>query len=672
MDNNNFIGELTSEWTGTLARLADLTLLFCKEDRYKAGQRDEFRLCRLLQEDANGKLYCERDCTAPLIQAHKRNEPVYFKCYAHLNSVAIPISHNIGDSDTRYILGGRILTSYDDLVAYRSVAETLGIDDNRISDVVRGVSTKNIDVFKSSINAVKTVVDHLLQNNNRQRSMEHDISRINTIIRIATSPGIIMDDKAFYDTVLNTIGVLFNATTAMLMIRESNSDNFSAEAVFGYAKDSLTGFRVNETNSMINEVVIRKDVAGSSEVFEILKAGFPNVFTSVKIFPVSIGNRVDGLIIIFNTRIPARDEELLKIFCQCISTVMGNHILASARAEIENSVIVSLQALYAIASCIDSGDLFTNIVEKSADVVGAEQGSLMLLNEETHEIEVKSTRGLNLAILSHIRIRPGEGIAGSVLETGVPMAVSNVEEDKRVSRSNRVRYKTRSFISLPLKIRNKNIGVLNLADKKDGTGFSDHDVKLLEAIALYSAVAIERRTYYQSSIDLRKISITDPLTGLLNRRYFEERIAEEMERSRRQRLPFSLIIMDIDNFKNLNDTFGHLFGDEILKTTTSVIRRCVRIIDITARYGGEEFAIILPTTDKNDAGIIAERIRAEIESEVCFVKDTGTTLNVTVSLGIATYPEDAAAAEELINNADRALYRAKSLGKNKVVIFGSV
>ncbi len=672
MDNNTFIGELTTEWTGTLAKLADLTLLFISDSRYKAGHKDEYRLCKLLQEETNGKLYCERDCTAPLIQAHKRNEPVYFKCYAHLNSIAIPISYNIEDVEFHYILGGRILTSYDDLVAYRGVAERLGIDDNRISEVIRSVSTKSMDVFKSSMNALRTVIDHLLQRSNRQRSIEHDISRINTIIRIATSPGILADEKAFCDTVLNTIGVLFNAATAIFMIREDNSDNFSAAAVFGKNKESLTGFRVNESNSMINDVVIIKDVVASSEVFEILKADFPSVFTSVKIFPVSIGNRVDGLIIIFNTQITSQDEELLKIFCQCISTVMGKHILESARTAIENRVIASLQALYAIASCIDSNDLFTNIMEKSAEVVGAEQGSLMLLKEETHEIEVKSTRGLNLVILSHIRIRPGEGIAGSVLETGLPMVVNNLEEDSRISRPNRVRYKTKSFMSIPLKIRNKTIGVINLADKRDGTGFSDHDVKLIEAIALYSAVAIERRIYYQSSIDLRKISITDSLTGLLNRRYFEERMAEEIARSRRHKQPFSLIILDIDNFKNLNDSFGHLFGDEILKTTTSVIRRCVRIIDIAARYGGEEFAIILPTTDKNDAGIIAERIRTEVESAVCLVKDTGTTLNVTVSLGIASFPDDSSTAEELINNADRALYRAKNQGKNKVVIYGSI
>ncbi|MEK6537574.1 MAG: sensor domain-containing diguanylate cyclase, partial [Nitrospirota bacterium] len=229
-----------------------------------------------------------------------------------------------------------------------------------------------------------------------------------------------------------------------------------------------------------------------------------------------------------------------------------------------------------------------------------------------------------------------------------------------------------SFISLPLKISNKSIGVLNLADKRDGTDFSGNDVKLLEAIALYSAVAIERSVYYQSSIDLRKISITDPLTSLLNRRYFEERISEEMERSKRHRQPFSLIILDIDDFKVLNDSYGHLCGDEILKTTTNVIRRCVRVIDIAARYGGEEFAIILPTTDKDDAGIIAERIRSEIAGTVCLIKDAGKKLSITVSLGIASFPDDASTITELINNADRALYSAKNQGKNRVVSFGDL
>jgi PleD family two-component response regulator len=124
------------------------------------------------------------------------------------------------------------------------------------------------------------------------------------------------------------------------------------------------------------------------------------------------------------------------------------------------------------------------------------------------------------------------------------------------------------------------------------------DLHLLSSIAAYASVAIERSEYYARSEELKKISITDPLTGLLNRRYFQERLIEEMERSRRHKLPLSLIIMDVDNFKAINDTFGHQAGDEALKGIARCIRNSIRAIDVAARYGGEEFTVILPQTSK--------------------------------------------------------------------------
>ncbi|MDD5435062.1 MAG: GGDEF domain-containing protein, partial [Nitrospira sp.] len=174
-----------------------------------------------------------------------------------------------------------------------------------------------------------------------------------------------------------------------------------------------------------------------------------------------------------------------------------------------------------------------------------------------------------------------------------------------------------------------------------------------------------------SSVTLKKISITDPLTSLLNRRYFEERISEELERSKRHNQPFSLLIIDIDNFKDFNDTYGHLYGDEVLRNTAHGIRGCTRVIDIAARYGGEEFAVILPTTDKEGALIIGTRIRDEIYNMSFPVQRAEKPAKLTVSIGIATYPDDAATIEDLINNADRALYKAKGLGKNRVVLFGN-
>ena len=142
------------------------------------------------------------------------------------------------------------------------------------------------------------------------------------------------------------------------------------------------------------------------------------------------------------------------------------------------------------------------------------------------------------------------------------------------------------------------MGVLNIADKITGEVFSEDDLNLLLSFATHASIAIERSEYYNKSEVLKKISITDPLTELLNRRYFEERLMEEIERSRRYHYPLSLIILDIDDFKNYNDVNGHLIGDEGLRITASCIRNAVRTIDVVARYGGEEFAVILPQTKK--------------------------------------------------------------------------
>jgi diguanylate cyclase (GGDEF)-like protein len=169
--------------------------------------------------------------------------------------------------------------------------------------------------------------------------------------------------------------------------------------------------------------------------------------------------------------------------------------------------------------------------------------------------------------------------------------------------------------------------------------------------------------------ELKKISITDPLTTLLNRRYFQERLHEEVERSKRHGLPLSLIMIDIDHFKSFNDRYGHPAGDEALKLAAACMRNTIRTIDVAARYGGEEFTVILPQTTKSSAQTIAERICRDVEKiDFAFVreKDRGS---ITVSIGLASFPDDADTLEDLIRNSDRALYLAKEHGRNRVVLF---
>ena len=163
--------------------------------------------------------------------------------------------------------------------------------------------------------------------------------------------------------------------------------------------------------------------------------------------------------------------------------------------------------------------------------------------------------------------------------------------------------------------------------------------------------------------EFEQLSVTDPLTGLLNRRYIEERLMEEIKRSNRHGFPMSFVMLDVDSFKSYNDHFGHPAGDLALKMVGHVIRETLRGADVAARYGGEEFAILLPQTTSEEAATIAERIRRNIEG-ANFPHRT-----VTASIGIASCSADLCSAPNIVYAADKALYKAKHEGRNRVVSF---
>jgi diguanylate cyclase (GGDEF)-like protein len=224
-------------------------------------------------------------------------------------------------------------------------------------------------------------------------------------------------------------------------------------------------------------------------------------------------------------------------------------------------------------------------------------------------------------------------------------------------------------MSVPLIINDRKIGVLNIADKVIGGSFDENDMKILKSMASHASVALERTGFYQKSEDLRKISVTDSLTDLFNRRFFQDRLTEEIERAKRHTQSLSVIMLDIDSFKNYNDTYGHQAGDEALRMIAGIIRNSVRNIDVVARYGGEEFAVILPMTEANAAREIAERIRSGVASRYYPDESHRSAVKLTTCLGISCFPQDADSLFDLVGNADKALYLAKVSGKNRVSVF---
>jgi two-component system cell cycle response regulator len=176
-------------------------------------------------------------------------------------------------------------------------------------------------------------------------------------------------------------------------------------------------------------------------------------------------------------------------------------------------------------------------------------------------------------------------------------------------------------------------------------------------------MALENASLHQK---MEELTVIDELTGIYNYRFFVQKLADELKRARRYHHNLSLLMIDIDWFKRYNDNYGHLFGNLILSDLAKVIKSCIRDTDILIRYGGEEFVVILPQTEKEDARNIGERIRSKVEQTLFEEKEKKFKINLTVSLGVATFPENGTEPEELVRSVDQALYLAKGKGKNLI------
>jgi diguanylate cyclase (GGDEF)-like protein len=210
-----------------------------------------------------------------------------------------------------------------------------------------------------------------------------------------------------------------------------------------------------------------------------------------------------------------------------------------------------------------------------------------------------------------------------------------------------------------LKSKEKKLGVLLCK------GLDPKDKEKFAILAHQFALALRRLKLYK---EIETLAITDGLTGTSTRRYFIERFEEEIKRSSLHHSSLSLLMIDADHFKKVNDQHGHLAGDQVLTEIAKIIKENVREIDIVGRFGGEEFCVVLPDTDLEGSLVVAERIRKSAEKRL--IKAYDSTLRVTLSIGLSLYPFDGKVAEELMDKADWALYRAKSQGRNCVVAFG--
>ena len=319
----------------------------------------------------------------------------------------------------------------------------------------------------------------------------------------------------------------------------------------------------------------------------------------------------------------------------------------------------------ALTSSLDLDSILQTIMDKMAEYFRPDTWSLVMVDEAHDDLYFAIAVGDKAEALKDVRLKMGEGIAGWVAKNGEVRVVPDVRSDpffaSRVDETTKC--ETRSVICVPLKSKLRVLGVIQLINV-EMERFGAAELFFLQSLCDYAAIAIENA---RSVERIQELTITDDCTGLYNARHLYKTLETEVYRSSRFGYEFSILFIDLDHFKSVNDTHGHLVGSKLLAEIGYLIKAQLRLIDFAFRYGGDEFVVLLPQTAKDQALVVARRLLDALRASK-FCRDEGLNLNVRASIGLATYPHDARTAHDVIRQADGMMYMVKNSTRDNIGI----
>ncbi len=611
---------------------------------------------------------CRSHCHPHMINALSTGKPEVFKCYAKIMNFVLPVEYREGKA---MILGQGSFSSYEDFRACMNLVTSGGLD--TISITTPLTFTSEQQAWKAC-RFVSDTVNRLLTNMQETSALRKKFDSLMDVFSLWGSAAAEQPETR-YQNMLYNLSTLLDIDRITILALDRQHDRYTS--LYGLSRSGMPteAFSISSQDAIVNALLSGMPFVRSAKPAAACDTDLPDSRESRYFFPIMVNEALGGILCIAERLLQEKDLRIISGFCKQTALFLENYQLHQDLHKKFNRFASMAELTRAITPIQNYETLLQMILDKSAELLKAEQGSLMMLDQETDALLLEAKKGIHQELSQElpgkITIRRGEGIAGKVAEHGEPILVKNFESDPRFKQKSREHYKTLSFVSVPLKIADRVIGVLNLSDKTTGEVFDEEDLRFIQSVATHASIVLERNEFFNKSEELKKLTITDPLTGLLNRRYLLERLKDELARSERHVHPMSLLMLDLDGFKVCNDTHGHPFGDKILKDIAETLLKTVRSIDIMARYGGDEFVAILPETRESVALDIAERLR------MCVLRGATQTLEkavlepcaLTASIGIACYPEHGNTAELLLENVDKALYRAKNKGKNRVEVF---
>jgi diguanylate cyclase (GGDEF)-like protein len=636
-------------------------------------------VCALMRADPAAGPRCAEQCDGGVRAAFSNGQTRLFKCHAGL-AVFITRAAGRAPGEGAVLLGGKVFLGYEALHAFRAYAGELGLDPEAVAGLIPDIRMAELPDVQGFAEQARAAAAALMALERERDGARAQGDRLRYLLEVFAA----LDKERPAEVpraVLHGLGILFGAPAGLVLApvlapAEGEEGRLLPVAVFpgngaAFDRDALAGTRVDAAARWLQPVLADRTPVRHDALHDLVGAGFPAPTATVDAFPLHAGPHGGPLVVaLLNTPLTPEDRAAVAVFCRHAALLLERDSREPREAPDASPAAENEVEIAPVPWETGDADLLCGgILRRAAASVEAEHGSVMLLDPAEDRLRVRAVHGVDLKYLEYIRIRPGEGIAGTVFSTGRPMVVADIARDENLKAGMRARYRTRSFVSLPIRLGERPLGVINLADKRGGAPFSRGDLRHLVPVAQQAALALERIAALKKSEELKKASMTDYLTGLLNRAAFDRRLGEEVERAQRYPFasPLSLLVADIDDFKRVNDTRGLFTGDDCIRACARTLQEGTRTIDSVFRRGGEEFTVILPHTSREAAMTLAERLcRAVAELQVVS-KHTPDPVSFTVSMGLATYPDDADSEDALFQRANQALHAAKQGGKNQVV-----
>ena len=668
-------------------------------------------ICEVLMSSEKHSAECLRFCGSVFDDVSKNGKSVKYKCHAGLECVATPIE---AESEKRFVaITGRAFSTAND---YREATERAvsgdwaGFPSTEVfGNILLTSSTTNIEKLAMKLKELGTSNRRMLsefysdEGSGAVSEPESGGKKIQDI-RIKSIPKVAKSDNNPLDAPLLEVGQPKPAQIEPVSQTRKDAKEFAAWRAFFSAIHNLEygeaclsilkfigeryeisslAWLENVDNHLkkalatgvLEEQKIRISLpANDKRLLEMfrkrssvelreqnVKAG-GDATQTIRLFPIVVGGRIRSALVLGEKSHDKRIRLYVSRFCQLVASEL--EIIRLRRELIKQSWLDSAFAkINKSLTMIDSGHFLLSIMQTAADIVSAGRGSLLVYDGKGENLVVRAAIGKKADFIESAEGKIGDRIAKQVWKSGKPLVVADIGKMGLSPAPADWEYQTGSFISYPLSIGKRRVGVLNVTDKIDGGVFDDTDLKFLKSIAPQLSVAIDRATLESKAGEFEQLSVTDPLTGLLNRRYLEERLNEEIKRSDRHGYPMSFLMVDVDEFKAYNDEFTHPEGDKALQLVGHCLKESLRDADVAARYGGEEFSILLPQTNLEEAKTIAERLRERIATTQF------PNRQVTVSVGITGASSRRNTAEKIISAADKALFAAKRKGRNNVQIY---